>query len=80
LIFVERQTMDMDLRQLQHIFLVICFMCGFITGYRECYGPPERYNEYAYPNKPINFLHDNPPPTSKVKVEAQAKKEYSDLA
>ena len=40
LILIERQAMDMDLGQLQHIFPVVVLMRGLVTGHRECYGRP----------------------------------------
>ena len=36
LVFIERQAMNVDFRKLQHIFLVVRFMCGFITDHRKC--------------------------------------------
>ncbi len=45
LILVERQAMDMDLGQLQHIFPVVVLMRGLVAGHRECYGRPKTDTE-----------------------------------
>src|SRR5262249_23020422 len=59
LIFVEWQTMDMDLWQLQHIFLVICFMRGLIASYRECDGWPERETQQTATHEASEILRSS---------------------
>jgi hypothetical protein len=40
--------MDMDLRQLEHIFLVIALMRRFIADHRECHRWPSQHNGKRY--------------------------------